>query len=103
MKLSALISDYLCVGMSHMTKDGRDAIDEIIYQYQRFKIGDIVCKPSNKPFKSTFKVNTVKGFILNPHTKKLSLTFKEDDSNVEAFCCSVALTSMSTTYLSLHA
>ncbi len=99
MKLSALISNYLCIGMSHMTKEGREAIDEIINEFHRFKIGDKVYKPTGKPFKSTLKTNTVKGFMLNPHTKKLSLTFEEDESNVEAFRCNVLITTFASTYL----
>lgn len=90
MKLATLISQYLCVGMHHATADGQKAINDIIEEFGRFKIGDRVEKPSGKPFKSTAKVNTVKGFTLNQYTKKLSLTFIEDDSDVEAFRCQVA-------------
>ena len=56
----------------------------------RFKVGDKVKKLSGKPFKSTFKVNTVSGFVLNKFTGKASLTFKEDDSDVEIFRCTLA-------------
>ncbi len=95
-----LISSYLCVGMHHMTPEGREAIEEIIHESQRFKVGDKVYKPSGKPFKSNFKINTIKGFVLNPYTKKVALTFEEDESNVEAFRCEVALTTQTLTYRS---
>jgi len=55
-----------------------------------FKIGDRVQKKTGKPFKSTFKINTVTGFDTNPHTQKPSLKFKEDDTQVESFRCELA-------------
>ena len=99
MNAAQLISEYLCIGMHHSTKEGQEAINEIILQTSRFSIGDTVYKPSNKPFKSTKKVNTVKGFMLNPYTKKVALTFQEDDSNVEAFRCRVFTTNYSIQYV----
>lgn len=52
-----------------------------------FEIGDKVIKKSGKPFQSTFKVNTVNGFVLNPWTNKPSLVFLEDNSVVEEQTC----------------
>lgn len=45
---------------------------------------------SPKPFKSTFKVNTVKSVILSPYTGKEAFTFEEDDSIVNCDTCSFA-------------
>lgn len=56
-------------------------------QNNDFIIGMRVQKKTGKPFKSQLKVNTVKGFTVNQHTGKPSLTFLEDDSDVEAFRC----------------
>lgn len=56
--------------------------DDIILE-----VGTKVEKKSRNPFKSTFKVNTVKGYTNNPYTNKISYTFEEDDSNVECFRC----------------
>jgi hypothetical protein len=50
-------------------------------------IGTQVKKVSGKPFKSKLKINTVKGFAVHPITLKISLTFIEDDSIVEAHKC----------------
>lgn len=55
-----------------------------------YVIGNKVSKISRKPFKSGEKINTVKGFIANPHTGKPSLLFEEDDSVVEERICCVA-------------
>lgn len=51
------------------------------------KIGDKVTKKSRKPFKSSLKVNTIKGYQMHPTTNKICYTFDEDDSYVEAFRC----------------
>lgn len=51
-------------------------------------IGKKVVKKS-KPFKSTFKVNTVKGVIEHPLLKVPAYTFLEDDSYVDAAICNV--------------
>ena len=51
------------------------------------EIGTKVVKTSGKPFKSTLKINTVKGLTYNPITGKISYTFYEDESNVECFRC----------------
>jgi hypothetical protein len=40
-----------------------------------------------KPFKSGNLVNTVKGIVVNPYTKKLAFTFEEDDSFVNCDIC----------------
>lgn len=51
-------------------------------------IGQKVEKKSGKPFKSTFKVNTVKGIIPHPIlTGKHAYTFEEDDSYVSVVQC----------------
>jgi len=36
-----------------------------------------------KPFKSTFKTNTIKGVINHPHLNKPAYVFFEDDSYVD--------------------
>jgi len=43
--------------------------------------------PSNKPFKSGFKKNTVKGIITHERTGLPAFTFLEDNSYVEAQKC----------------
>jgi hypothetical protein len=52
-------------------------------------IGIRVKKPSGKPFKSGFKINTVTGVVVHPyHPKKLKgFTFVEDDSIVLCETC----------------
>lgn len=40
-----------------------------------------------KPFKSGFKVNTVKGLIFHPQLNVPAFTFEEDDSYVECRKC----------------
>lgn len=50
-------------------------------------IGTKVRKTSPKPFKSGFKVNTIKGYTTHPLLKITSYTFEEDDSYVEARRC----------------
>jgi len=51
-------------------------------------IGERVEKfPSNKPFKSGFKINTVKSIITHEQTGLPAFTFFEDDSYVEARKC----------------
>lgn len=46
-------------------------------------IGKQVQKRSNKPFKSTNKINTVLNVIRNPNTHRWAVTFNEDDSCVD--------------------
>lgn len=46
-------------------------------------IGTLVEKHSRKPFKSGNRVNTVKGFTINPHSNLQAVTFEEDDSIVD--------------------
>lgn len=43
-----------------------------------------------KPFKSGFKVNTVKGVVQHDHTPHLAFVFNEDESQVECWRCSIA-------------
>lgn len=51
-------------------------------------IGKKVIKfPSNKPFKSGFKTNTVKGIITHEITGRPAFLFEEDDSYVEIRGC----------------
>lgn len=52
-------------------------------------IGKRVKKTSNRPFKSTFWVNTVKGIVNHPILNILAYTFVEDDSYVECRRCEV--------------
>jgi sporulation protein YlmC with PRC-barrel domain len=42
-----------------------------------------------KPFKSGFKVNTVKEITINPNTQKPAFLFIEDDSVVDCHICSI--------------
>ncbi len=51
-------------------------------------VGKKVVKfPSRKPFKSGFKINTVKGIITHEHTGLPAFIFQEDDSYVEVRKC----------------
>lgn len=50
-------------------------------------VGKKVYKTSDKPFKSTFKIATVKGITINPWTNRPAFTFEEDDSIVECRTC----------------
>ena len=50
-------------------------------------IGKKVVKKSERPFKSSFKHNTVKGIIIHPILNKPAFIFEEDDSFVAAFQC----------------
>ena len=46
-------------------------------------------KRTPKPFKSTFKVNTIKGVINHPILNVPAYTFNEDDSYVECRRCKI--------------
>ena len=50
-------------------------------------VGRKVCKKSDKPFKSSLKVNTVCSIIRNPNTNRWGLRFFEDESVVDAHIC----------------
>lgn len=52
-------------------------------------IGKVVRKCTNRPFQSTLKTATVTGITRNRYTKLWSYTFKEDDSAVEVFRCTL--------------
>ena len=52
-------------------------------------IGKKVMKISRRPFKSTFQINTIKGVIIHPITKREAYIFEEDESYVEAFRCEI--------------
>lgn len=58
-----------------------------------YPIGTKVYKSSGKPFKSTFKINTIREIVEHPYKKDKdgkgvpSYTFFEDDSIVEASMC----------------
>jgi len=57
-------------------------------EHLKLLIGKKVIKyPSNKPFKSGFKVNTVKSIITHEITGRPAFTFEEDDSYVECRQC----------------
>lgn len=57
-------------------------------EHLKLLIGKKVVKfPSNKPFKSGFKTNTVKDVIAHEETGRPAFTFEEDDSYVEAQKC----------------
>lgn len=55
-------------------------------QYEQM-IGFHVSKKSGKPFKSTFKVNTVRAITINEDTGHLAFQFNEDDSAVDCHRC----------------
>jgi len=53
-----------------------------------FKIKNKILQP--KPFKSGFKINTIKGVIEHPMLKnEMAYTFHEDDSYVECRRCEI--------------
>lgn len=54
-------------------------------------VGKKVRKKSGKPFKSTYKVNTVKGVIAHPILGREAYVFEEDDSYVSAELCELVL------------
>jgi hypothetical protein len=43
-----------------------------------------------KPFKSGFKINTVKAVVVHEQTQRPGFSFVEDESVVECFRCSIA-------------
>ena len=49
----------------------------------QFSPGDKVKKKSNKPFKSSKKINTIKSIKTNSHTGNPAASFLEDDSVVD--------------------
>lgn len=64
-------------------------LDVILEMYRAgtISIGDDVIKLNKKPFKSGLKIQTVKGFCLNPHdpNSRLAVLFNDDS------CCNVNL------------
>lgn len=50
-------------------------------------IGKKVSKLSGRPFKSSFKSNTIKSIIEHPTLKTPAYTFEEDDSYVAIYDC----------------
>lgn len=54
-------------------------------------IGRKVIKCSFKPFKSGQRINTVKGYAVNPYTNRICFRFEEDDSVVECFRCAIPM------------
>jgi len=52
-------------------------------------VGKRVKKKSNRPFKSTFYINTVKGLTNHPILNIPAYTFVEDDTYVECRRCEV--------------
>lgn len=62
--------------------------DGLLTKFHQF-IGQKVSKESGKPFKSTSKVNTVKGIVEHPVLKIPAYTFIEDESVVECRQCIV--------------
>ena len=52
-------------------------------------IGKKVRKVSNRPFKSRFKTNTVKGIMIHPELEILCFVFEEDESFVECRRCNL--------------
>ena len=58
--------------------------------YSQF-IGRKAKKNSNRPFKSSFKMNTIKGVIMHPVLDKPCYTFFEDESYVECGRCTPQL------------
>jgi hypothetical protein len=52
-------------------------------------IGKKVIKQTKRPFKSQLRINTIKGIIEHPITKRPAYTFYEDDSYVEVRMCDI--------------
>lgn len=50
-------------------------------------VGTLIRKTSLSPFKSGFKIATVRGYCYNPTTGRPSYLFEEDDSCVEVRMC----------------
>ena len=50
-----------------------------------FNIGNKVVKKSGNPFKSTFKVGTIREFVVNPYSGKDAVVIDEDGSVVDKF------------------
>lgn len=48
-----------------------------------------VSKHSGRPFKSTFKVNTVRGTTIHPTSGRLCFLFEEDETYVECRTCRI--------------
>ena len=57
--------------------------DKNTFDYGCSCIGKKVKKKSNRPFKSTNKINTIKGVLRNNNTKLWAFSFVEDDSCVD--------------------
>jgi hypothetical protein len=55
----------------------------------KLNIGKRVKKSSNRPFKSTFWINTVKDVVNHPTLNIPAYTFVEDESYVECRRCEV--------------
>mgnify|MGYP003418282412 FL=1 len=55
-----------------------------------FLIGRKVMKRTGKPFKSTLKINTIKGIIIHEDTGNQAFIFQEDNSYVELPMCIMA-------------
>jgi len=65
-----------------------DCLENIGKRVQKRAIGDKSnLKYKQKPFKSGFKTNTIKGVIEHPHLGIPAYTFEEDDSYVECRRC----------------
>jgi len=68
------------------------SLEELINEkpiYQSF-IGMKIVKKSKHPFKSGFKINTVKGLTINSYTQRLAFTFDEDESIVDCAKCKLS-------------
>lgn len=65
-------------------------MENITTQEALFNIGKKVYKhKSGKPFKSGFKINTIKGVIKHPKLNIPAYTFEEDDSYVDVRVCKI--------------
>lgn len=53
-----------------------------IVDYEKY-VGKKCKKKSPRPFKSTLKINTIKGVVNHPHLNVPAYVFHEDDSCVE--------------------
>lgn len=66
-----------------MSKENREKTGDFFKSW----INKKVRKPSNKPFKSTFLINTVKDVTVNTNTNLPAFTFLEDESIVDCHQC----------------
>jgi hypothetical protein len=75
-------------------KDGQMIFKDLAYEWLQEPpikqvIGKKCRKSSGLPFKSTFRINTIKGMVDHPILHVPAYTFVEDDSYVESHKCTL--------------